>query len=103
MPGSLESSVARSSIADNADRSERELEGEIEPARDLPHLRLLRRGRLLLRVLDGDEDEILEHLDVVGRDHALVDLDRPDVALAVGLHAHHAAARAPRDDLMVER
>src|SRR5579883_2242821 len=47
----------------------------------------------LLGVAEGGEDEILEHLDLVGVDQRLVDLDLAQIALAVERHLHHAAAR----------
>src|SRR6185503_19684006 len=109
MPGSRDNSVARSSIADiNCavtcriasegasegasdaqrrgeqpwSRSKRQFEWEIQPAGEFAHL-LLRGGLgLLLRVGHGDDQQVLEHLDV-GRIHdARIELDLLDLARA---------------------
>src|SRR5262249_33969166 len=43
-------------------------------------------------VSERGDDEIFEHLDLLGVDERLVDFDRLDVALAVQGHGDHAAA-----------
>ena len=68
------------------------LNGSGRPPVTLPMCVL--RGRLcfLLRVGHGDDDEILEHLDI-GRIHdARIELDLLDLAGAGHLGGHHAAA-----------
>ena len=44
--------------------SNRKLEGEVQASGQLPHLVLRQLGRLLLRVVHGDHNHVLEHLDV---------------------------------------
>src|SRR5690242_21668031 len=101
MPGSLDSSLVRASIADT---SGVRLEGKLErePAGKLAHLRLHALLRLLLRLRDGDEQEVLEHLDVGGIHDARVDLDRLDGPLTVRLHGDHAASRRGLHGLLLQ-
>src|SRR5262252_2597021 len=66
----------------------RDLESSHHPAHLLRH----RLVSLPVRVVDGREDQILEHLDVVFRDHFGVDFDRLQLLGAVHHDRHHAAA-----------
>ena len=59
IPGSLDSSAARSSIAPTL---ERQLEWKVEAARELAHFLLGQLGRLFLGLVDSDQNQILEHL-----------------------------------------
>src|SRR5688572_21269542 len=121
IPGRRASSVARSSIADtigNRERddgseeaqsrrlspvpfsdfaassaSERQLERQVHATGKLAHFLLGQVSRLLLRLDDRNEDEILEHLDVGSVHDRRVDLDLPDLALSVGLDRDHSASR----------
>ena len=71
--------------------SERQLEGQVHPASQLAHLFLREVGGLLLGLDDGDENEILEHLDIGGIHDGRIDLDLADLAFAVGLDRDHTA------------
>src|SRR6267143_2239637 len=88
MPGSLESSVARSSIAPTL---ERQLEWEVQPASELAHLALRELAGFFLGLVDGDEHQILQHLNVLRIRHARVDLDARDRPLSVSVDRHQAA------------
>src|SRR6202171_492346 len=88
MPGSLESSVARSSIAPTL---ERQLEWEVESPSELSHLALRELAGFFLGLVDGDEHQILQHLDVLGIRHARVDPDARARPLAVSFDRHQAA------------
>src|SRR5205823_4965533 len=59
-------------------------------------------GGPLLRVRDGDRDEILEHRDVIRVDDTWIDLDLAHAALPVGLDGHHAAAGGAGYGLVLE-
>src|SRR2546423_7469185 len=99
MPGSLDSSAARSSIAPTL---KRELEGKIQPAGELPHLSLCQFSRLFLRLIDGDEDEILQLLDILGIGNSGIDLDAGDSSLSVGFDRHHSATSRSCDGLLLQ-
>src|SRR5437660_12198108 len=99
MPGSLESSAARSSIAPTL---KREFEREIQPAGELPHLSLGEVSCFFLSLVDGDENEILQHLDILRIRHARIDLDPRDRALPVSVHSNHASAGRRGDGLLLE-
>src|SRR5438105_2294068 len=99
MPGSLESSAARSSIAPTL---ERELEGKIQTASELPHLSLSEVRRFFLRFVYRDKDEIFEHLDILRVSDARVDLDPRDRALPVGVDGNHASACGGGDGLLFQ-
>src|SRR5258706_1967107 len=45
------------------------------------------------RLVEGGDDEVLEHLDLVGIDERLVDLDLAQIALAADRHLDQPAAR----------
>src|ERR1700682_269151 len=99
MPGSLDSSVARSSIAPTL---ERQLEWEVKTPSELAHLALRQLTGFLLRLVDGDEHQILEHLDVFGIGHARVDSDARDSPLSVSFDGHHAAPRRSGHGLLFQ-
>src|SRR5437764_1107742 len=65
----------------------RYLEAAHHPAHRLRHLFI----GLPMRVVDGRDDEILEHLDILFRDHLRVDLQRENLLGAVDNDGHHAA------------
>src|SRR3954453_6527040 len=52
---------------------------------------------LAMRVVDGGDDEILQHADVVLRDNLGIDGDRLHLLAAVDDHRHHAAAGVALD------
>src|SRR5437867_5543938 len=77
-----------------ARRSEQPRELAPEPAGELRHLARDHLPRLAKRLVDGGEDEVFEHLGIVGRDDLSVDLDGQDLLIAVGLdHDHPTAGR----------
>src|SRR5437867_3243540 len=77
-----------------ARRSEQPRELAPEPAGELRHLARDHLPRLAKRLVDGGEDEVFEHLGIVGRDDLSVDLDGQDLLIAVGLdHDHPPAGR----------
>jgi hypothetical protein len=43
----------------------------------------------------GHHDQVLEHLDIGGTHDRLVELDLPDVALAIGFDRDHPTPRRP--------
>ena len=63
------------------------------------NLRLHQAPRRAERLVHGREHEVGEELRVVRVDRARVDRDRDDLARAVRLHGHHAAAGRGLDDL----
>src|SRR4051812_37613590 len=99
MPGSLDSSVARSSMAPTL---ERQLEREVEPARELPHFAFGELGCFFLRLVDSDQDQIFEHLDILRIGDAGIDFDPRDSPLTVGLDAYHPAACRRGNSLFLE-
>src|SRR5262249_47073646 len=74
-------------------RSERPRELAPQPAGELRHLAGHHPPRFPERLVYGGEDEVLEHLGVVGADDLPVDLDGQDLLVAVGLDHDHPAAR----------
>src|ERR1700674_124136 len=70
---------------------EGQLEWEVQAARELAHLALGELAGFLLGLVDGDEHEILEHLDVLGIRHAWVDPDARDRPFSVSFDRHHPA------------
>src|ERR1700738_2352838 len=89
MPGSLESSVARSSIAPTL---ERQLEWEVQASGELAHLALRELAGFFLGLVDGDEHQVLQHLDVLGIRPARADLDARDGPLSVASDRPQAPA-----------
>src|SRR6059058_3928101 len=89
MPGSFDSSAARSSIAPTL---EGELEGQIQAAGQLSHSVLRKIAGFFLGFFDGNEHKVFEHLDVLGISHARIDFDARNGPLPVGLDGHHTAA-----------
>src|SRR6266513_265461 len=71
MPGSFDSSAARSSMAPT---SERQLEGQIETAGQLSHFSLCELRCFLLGFVHRDENQVFQHLDVLGIGDAWIDL-----------------------------
>src|SRR6266404_8418458 len=99
MPGSFESSAARSSMAPTL---ERKLEGQIQAACELAHLSLRELRRFLLRFVYGDQHEIFQHLDVLRIGDARIDLHARDGTLSVGLDRYHSSARCRRNGLLFQ-
>src|SRR6185436_17057509 len=99
MPGSLDSSEARSSIAPTL---ERQLEGEVQPTGELAHLAFREIGRLFLGLVDGDKDEVLQHLDVLWIGDTWIDFDAGNGSFAVGLDGDHSASRRSGNGLFLE-
>src|SRR5262245_55893004 len=60
---------------------------------DLLHLRLARSFGLALGVLERSDDQVLQHLGLVGLDEARVDLERASLELAVERHPDQAPTR----------
>src|SRR3990170_3035407 len=77
-----------------------------QPAGELRHLARHHLARLAEGLVHRGQDQVLEHLRVVGSDHLAVDLDREDLLVPVGLDGHHPAARGgldlPLRDLLLE-
>src|SRR6266567_1255644 len=90
MPGSFASSPTRLSIADTL---ERQLEREVHPSSKLRHLGLRQVCSFLLRITNGDQDKVLEHLDVGGRYNRWIDSHASDLSFSVCIDSDHAAAR----------
>src|SRR6185312_2852350 len=99
MPGSLDSSAARSSITDI---SERQLERQRQASGQTLHFFLGQLRCLLLRLRDSREHEVLEHLDVARVDDGRVDLHRTHLSLTVGGDGDHPAAARRADRLVLE-
>src|SRR6266550_5557125 len=99
MPGSFDSSAARSSIAPTL---EREFEGEIQPACQSSHFCLREFAGFLLHLVDGNENQILEHLDILRIGNTRVDFHTGNGALAVGLDGDHAPTGCRRDGLLFQ-
>src|SRR4051812_48600568 len=89
MPGSFDSSAARSSIAPTL---ERQLEWKVEAAGELAHLALGKVRRFFLGLVHSDENQILEHFHILRIGNARIDLDPRDCTLAVSFDGDHAAA-----------
>ena len=53
--------------------------------------------RLALRIVDGRQNQVLQHLHVVFRHGFGIDLQRLDLLGAIHHHGHHAAARGRLD------
>ena len=51
---------------------------------------------------ESDQDQVLEHVDVVGIDHLRIDLDLEHFLLAVDVGLHHAAPRLSEDGALLE-
>src|SRR5262245_43157070 len=60
---------------------------------DFTHLGLHGRFGLGLGVLEGGEDQVLEHFGFLGFDEARIDFDRKGIELAIELDLHEARAR----------
>jgi hypothetical protein len=99
MPGSFDSSVARSSIAPTL---KRELEGKVQATGQPRHFLLRQVSRFFLRFVDGHKDQILEHIDILGIRDAGVDIHPRDSAFAIGFDGHHSTAGRSRDGLLLE-
>src|SRR5688500_11879421 len=99
IPGSLDSSPARSSIAPTL---ERQLEGEVQASGQAPHFSLGEVGGLLLRFVYRDEYEVFEHLDVLGIRHARIDLHPRNGPLSVRVDGYHPSARGRGNGLLLQ-
>src|SRR4051794_190035 len=112
MPGSLPSSVTSRWTGGASKRARRLQAGQAqtaepaaraaEAARHVAHLarrELLGRAQ---RLVDGGEDGVLEHLDVLGVDRVRVDGDRLDRELARRDDLDHAPARRGLDAFVLE-
>src|SRR2546423_1608105 len=99
MPGSLDNSVARSSIAPTL---ERQLEWKVQAPSELAHFALCELASFFLGLIHGDENQIFEHLDIFGIRHARVDLDARDGPLSVGFHSHQTAAGGSGHGLLLQ-
>src|SRR5438128_1869965 len=74
--------------------------GDLETGGELAHLGLDHLLRLPQRLVARGEDQVLEHLRILGVDDLAVDLDREQLLLAVALDGDHAAARRRVDFLL---
>src|SRR4051794_2584755 len=99
MPGSFDSSAAKSSIAPTL---KGELERKVQATGELPHFVLGQLGRLFLRLVDGDEDEILQHLYVLGIGTAWIDFPAGDRSLPIRFARDHAAASRGSNGLLFQ-
>src|SRR5205085_8129807 len=99
MPGSLDSSAARSSIAPTL---ERELKWKVQSAGKLSHLALGEVASFFLGLIHSDQNQILEHLYILRVGDARIDFDTSDSSLAVGFDGHHPASRCGGDGLLFQ-
>src|SRR5260221_1404973 len=65
---------------------------QLQPAGDLRHLLGDMRLDARLRLVEGGDDEVLEHLDLVGIEQRLVELPLAQIALAADRHLAQPAA-----------
>src|SRR2546423_5133966 len=99
MPGSLDSSAARSSIAPTL---EGELEWKIQSPRELPHLALGEVRGLFLGFIHSVKHQVLQHLHILRVGNTGIDFDASDGSLAVGFDCHHSAAGSSGDGLFFQ-
>src|SRR4051812_14934694 len=99
MPGSLASCCTSRAMGSAAMRRELEEAGNPESARDLAHLLLHQLLRLEDGLVDGRDDQILQHADVARVDALRVDLEAAQLEAAGHRRRDHAAARAGLDGL----
>src|SRR3954468_9841258 len=112
MPGSLPSSVTSRWTGGASKRARRLEAGQAQPAEPAAraaeaarHVAHLARRELLgraQRLVDGGQDGVLEHLDILRVDRARVDGDRLDRELARRDDLHHAPAGRGLDALVLE-